>query len=506
MPYAGCRMPYAGCRMPETGRCIVILSEAKDLCATIKKSAEVFMRIVFIFLIGAFILSCKTPHISTTKESEASLEERAQKVFSMISEPMVTCPEKVWPGFSWQENNLQVVLFSTKLQKARLWNHQAREGIEHDYANIPELALKKRWHIYTIGDLPAISFKTDDEHDDFELVDTLIHEAFHGLFQKSNAWKGDAEDADTRRGSFYPLQWEPRYQRYMLWFALNLAIKDPNSESRDKAAAWYSQWRTSFPVEADNIYDRKEGAAQYVGTMAAAIGVLGCSSSVLERQSYLLEQFRMLKIPPKRGLYRLDDESYRLGISSGILLDSIGNTTWKQEVNDGSNSLKVLFREETSSHRPKDDPKIMRAYQYSYQEKNEEIGPLLNPLLSKLTRDRVDFIGLSLNATWDGGYDRKGFYILQEKSDAINMVTTVVVDDGLYLTSEVTGSEVELGEGGVFLIGKTLCGEGYTFVVDNLPAGLAKGQTINLTENSLKIEATVEDVKQYTGGSMVCVK
>lgn len=332
-----------------------------------------------------------------------------QEVADRLSASIRHCPERIWEEDSWTKFD---VLFQSDLTQPMLWS---RENGELKFLEVEEVPRFTRSYLYTFPKIrgrKAVSiFYSSKKHhsmDAIRLFRLVVHEGFHRYGQKG--WKLKI----TARGTPYPIDAHPRYQRKMSYDYLLGYVRDNQMGTLAQSAWWHQIWMTENPTEMKSSMDGLEGTAHFVDHLASIISDLSCQAS--DEQLYQafkdsLETKYRWKLGPSH--FGLDSEGYAFGAVASFLLRFQGiNQDWMAQIKDGLTPNQVLFEtmsRHLNSEELRGNHQVELQYQELAQERNEALTKLFSPVLSNLHDPQYLRVVLPVGSIQ--GYATHGFYI-----------------------------------------------------------------------------------------------
>lgn len=413
----------------------------------------------------------------------------AREIAEQLNEPLVQCPERVWPGLGQSYHNAQILITddSSAEPEAYLWQEQSTEIETLDATQLADVwfagfAFSEYRGRRTLG-FNINDWNTSRSRNPESLRETpiniLYHESFH-LF----ADEGWAVTRSDRYGE-YPLRWQPRYLRAKLMQSLENALLESEGpvEYEDLAAAsyWYERYLAEHSDEAVRITqtDRSEGAAQYAEHFMMAITELGCGASEAELLARAQEHMSSTRYRDNPGA-----ESYVLGALAGALLRERGPEGWEMRVEQGETFQGILLEGIAPESQPEDE-ELRQQIQSGFEDRNQELeGKIAGSL-----------------ARWHGeGYHRLVI-------DNVRSIGSYTKDDHLRLVDEPMLKGITLKHDGDYDHGATIAlNRVDTFEIDGYPCGTGFGRpTLALVPDSditLKTDGTADSsngLVQFSG-------
>lgn len=311
---------------------------------------------------------------------------RLARIASALTESMIRCPDRVWPGYDWRR--LQVVLVESEAHAALLWNDQRKDAGDDEvkltwmpYADLPS-NYKLESGDFEFGQLHGVptlgigAACTDDG-----TIQSAIHEGFH--------FTGDNEFANTQNGSSrgltYPIDYQPRYLRYHVILSLSRALFSGDSKALGAARYWYDQYLKRYPEDSKEhgALDIAEGTAQYVGLVGTALAKVGCKASEAELLSAAKEMCQPDAGEELDWVNPGDAESYQIGVIAGLLLRQRNAPQWQEHIAKGTPPLDLLLKHVKPIHQ-KDDKRLLARVKEFCQQRNDEIGVVVDTFFKQM--------------------------------------------------------------------------------------------------------------------------
>jgi hypothetical protein len=307
---------------------------------------------------------------------------------------MTRCPQRLWPDYSW--SNFQVVFIDKDTGKALLWNDQAKldQGPQPAISEIDsEDDLLKAapssgrfWTRMYRGARTIVMWRyaTDTES---ALIGLTFHEGFHAVGQHS------FQKVRFERGDNYPEDWHPRYIRRKLLESLMYFLLTGEQEQLHASAFWYQRWTRQFPDDVNRVkgVDMIEGTAEFVGEVGAFLAFAGCEATNDSLLGWAKERIRN----PALGLdtISVDDESYDLGVISGIILLERNAPNWQAQVEQGRGIEDILLDGVAPIPQPEDE-ELAQKVKAVYDKRNSANGVGIERFISELNSDSVYVLSL----------------------------------------------------------------------------------------------------------------
>lgn len=416
----------------------------------------------------------------------------ARDIAERLDEPLVQCPERVWPGLGQAYQDAQILITddSGDEPEAYLWQGNDTDIEVLDAAALPEVwfasyAFSEYRGQRTLGfNISAWDHGSRDAPESLRdtPIDSLFHESFH-LFvdDPDNGWTLTRGDRDGE----YPLQWQPRYLRTKLMQSLEKALLESDEvvdhEALAAASYWYERHLSEHADEAVRIAqtDRSEGAAEYADHIMTAIAELGCEASDEDLLARALEFS-----PSTRHRESPSAESYVIGFLAGALMRERGPQGWETRVEQGETFHGILLEGIAPEQQPEDEA-LQQEIQTSLEHRNEELEDQVQPSLDR----------------WHGeGYHRLVI-------DNVRSIGAYNKESSLRLVDEPLLKSITLKHDGNYDHGATIALNGInTFQIDGSPcgAGFASPSLILVPESdtTLKTDGSADSTNglvQFSG-------
>ena len=283
---------------------------------------------------------------STTVDFKLANQKAAESIFDIYS----NCPDRIWNGYNLKDLDILFVdeeqeeLFEVSLAENRVSIRNKSEFnksfLSSSFSFFKQDG-KSFMSINVRSFLAGVDFSKQNTEKVFERAFRLaLHEAFHGTLQTK--W---IKKKRGPRGTFVPIQAEPRLYRSMIYKRLLEAIANDSQESLGKAKYWYNKWKIEFPHEVLSSMDRTEGSARFVDDRAWALWAAGgCSATEASIQKKHAEIIANKNDPSLDGRYfSLDSEAYTLGSAALAAVGIEKNQKIYEEVAQGESPLSAAF-------------------------------------------------------------------------------------------------------------------------------------------------------------------
>jgi len=228
------------------------------------------------------------------------------------------------------------------------------------------------------------------------------------------------------RGYKYPENWEPRYFRQQIIQSLRAELSNDKKRYLVGAMFWKSRLEQLYPddIKRTHRLDIMEGTAQFVGKLGLALATIGCGAT---DQQLLANAASSLAASSD---LELQNESYQLGLLTGILLEKGKVVGWRERVVRGETPLDILLAG-TQAHKARDDSSLKDKVRQYYESKNSEVQTVI--------------------AAYKRDLDSPGFYRLAIPAD---WMIGSFLTDGPFITIDFFGKHLELVSGMTCKFGK----------------------------------------------------
>lgn len=314
------------------------------------------------------LLAFLVPFVAAADEVPQEVKILADK----FNTTMMVCPEKIWPLYNWDQ--LKVVMTYPKQEFSWLWDPSSNSVSRIANSSLPSSAIGSHYDFFDMNGRKSMSLNMQNGNK--EVFQLGVHEFFH--YHGQSNWTRAKNSGG--RGTEYPVSWQPRLYRRMIFDNLKKYLESNNSADLSKAKFWFDRWTNEYPNESRATTDGKEGTAEYVETMAETIEKLGCTASDEALKSSIITQVKSEFGLSVAGQYfELDSEGYQIGGLSALILRFKQNhlNSWTSRMSKGETPLKVLLESEN----PVDDSapqSLVNTFQNSAQRINAEIASLLD--------------------------------------------------------------------------------------------------------------------------------
>lgn len=338
-------------------------------------------------LVCSLAFSCQALAVGPSSAPPALTQITARFKTSMLE-----CPERIWNDFSWQ--GLQVIFVSKNDAQAWLWDASSDAFRQVPVGQLPSSARDALYQFFKFEGKPAMSLSTTSSFP-VDLFELGVHEFFHNQGQAS--WQSPAGAGG--RGTVYPVRWEPRLYRRMIFDHLKAYVGNAQDSELAYAKYWFEKWKTEFPAEALSTADGYEGSADYVEKMAGAIAKHGCSATDSILRQELVAMIANSGHSVSGRAFALDSEGYEIGGLATIALRFRQGDprSWAPRFAQGLTGLEILL--ENISPVPEKAPdEILATFQKAEGQINREYGALLDTDIANWLRK--DHVRVALNFSW----------------------------------------------------------------------------------------------------------
>lgn len=295
-----------------------------------------------------------------------------QKLAERFSAPMRTCPEKIWPNYNWQ--NLNVLFVYPDQINSWLWEASSQQFKSIPTSTLSGSATGGHYDFLEIEGKKTLALNMKFDRPGADIFRLGVHEFFH--FHGQAQWKRHA----SGRGTDYPIQWQPRLYRRMIFDHLKNYNLNLDSQSLAKARYWYGRWSQEFPNELRVATDGYEGSAEFVELMAVAIDEKGCSATqneIQNKMNALVQQNLGQSVSGE--LLDLAKEGYEVGALTFFALaqSETKPENWAQRVAKGDSPLSILF-ESVNPQLDTAPQNLVALFQKTAIQTNQSIGAIVD--------------------------------------------------------------------------------------------------------------------------------
>lgn len=326
--------------------------------------------------INSQIMNLNLPEVTTE-----TVQTQFLKVAKHLTEVMATCPERIWPNYSYKDID---VLLLSEVTEPQLWT--AAKGLQKiDESKVPAEAKNFIYSKLEINGRKVVGIFVDKGSPWIllgnELFQLIVHEGFH--FYAQTDWVR----REGKRGTAYPLHSEPRYQRRMVYEEMFNYSQDPK-KSQDrlgKAVHHHNQWTKGSPDEVLSTTDGYEGTARFVDALANILSERGCQAP--DSELYAIHNGKISfdlgpYLDPRR--LALDSEGYGIGAMTSFILhfENIA-PNWHSLIRQGKTPTEILF-ENVPAVVAADNADLKKQYQEAVDTENSKIKALIQPTIDEL--------------------------------------------------------------------------------------------------------------------------
>jgi hypothetical protein len=353
-------------------------------------------------------------------EPEDKIRESEIYKAAVHMDVLLECPGRLWPVFNWDKR--RVTFEDEKQPDAVVWNFPSRLiGEQHARIRVVPAG--------SVRALKAPAFKFVSEgilvsrppHMSWQqLVDTTIHETFHQTQQKEI--KTIATNKSTRNVT-YPQDWEPRYFRQEIIDSLREELatelfRNVRGVGLAHGAFWKKRLKELYPDDIGETHglDVMEGTADFVGEMGVALATLGCDAS---------DDELIANASTRRPFVNLGkaDESYRLGLYAGLLLEKRKVNGWRERAAKGEAPLDILLAG-TPPQKDEGDAVLKERVKDFYERENATIREVIAGYKGEFVS--TQYFPLAIPVSWEvGSYQTRDPFIQFDLSDGLKNVTMI---------------------------------------------------------------------------------
>lgn len=295
--------------------------------------------------------------------------------------------DKVWPGLDYTNNNLLLFVLGNdgNLVSAWLMNTSGKRRLSpEEYANINYPSMGGFEELKFEGK-DSIMLGVDEESlaapDTFEFI---THELVHLYYQN------DIDKVEGSRTQEYPIKYEPRLYRTMIYRNLSSAvISDDDATSQNyiqKAAYWYNKWKNEYPDEFNSIRstDIFEGHAQYIGILSNFIGKGVTRDDISQR------------VDQNAVLTTLGTDSYGMGFVALTLLDR-ANPDFKNDfLKSGKSPIEFLL-DDVAEIEDTADEKLVDELQQKIASLNDLVKEQIENVITAMDDKNIPYLKINSN-------------------------------------------------------------------------------------------------------------
>lgn len=396
-----------------------------------------------------FFVALTTLFVIFAAHAETSIPKEVQQISDKFNLTMMKCPQKIWSDYNW--SGLKVVLVYPSTEKSWVWNatNNSLETIVN--SSLPTSVLGSTYEFFEIAGQAAMSLNMEEEGEHVELG---IHEFFHNQGQKD--WT--SENLGASRGTEFPLSWQPRFYRRMIFDNLKKYFQLGQPGDLSRAKYWYEKWSTEYPKEVVATADGYEGTSQYVQTVATAIVTKGCEATDAQLKEALLPKVSEFGFTVSGEDLALDSEGYEIGALAALILrfSNANLREWNQKMSKGATPLEVLM----AGVKPTPENSLLAAtFQQAAKNANSEWGEILNPSIANWANK--DFVRVTASYALLQSNLMPSFFA---HSSFLDMLLYPLSEEHHYISSK--GSNFKIKANSVnFDMGISICAGQYPFVL-----------------------------------------
>lgn len=342
--------------------------------------------------------------------ASAAAPAEVAELVEKLRQPTVTCPERIWTDYSWR--GLQFIAVYPSKNSSWAWDVSNNRITEIKNSSLPASVLGSSYDFLEFASKSSASLNMEEEEEEgsghFELI---THEFFHNQGQKN--WQ---QPGGSSRGTTYPLNWKPRYQRRMIYDHLKNYFVTGNKNELAAASFWYNNWKTQYPKEVLITADGYEGSAQYVEVMSSAIAKHGCKATESDLKKAALETVNQsFDFAVSGEILQLDSEGYSIGGLAALVLRFSSEKTlaeWNRELSKGKTALEILL-DDIAPVKQTASKALAQKFYSKAKEQNAKYSKLLDSPIGAWA-DK-SFVRLSLPYEWLLSNLMPQFFAVSEK-------------------------------------------------------------------------------------------
>lgn len=439
------------------------------------------------------LVSILTMPIFATAQTSSVMAELAPK----LDATMRICPQKIWPNYSWKN---QYVIIIENQQQANIWDGATGAVRALDIKEISSSTMAGVYDFPTFNGKESVVGNCIESQkygmDRLSFFGLIIHEGFHHFAQSDWTHEGGS------RGTVFPLKYEPRLYRSLLYSRLKeyFLSSGNKKESLQMAAYWYRQWIASAPEEFKNSMDLPEGTARYAELMAEKVALLGCGVS--DQDLLKAMQSKVSEAPASSvsgQKFALDSEGYDIGSLASLILQLIDhNPNWPALAKQGQSPLVTLLQSQTSVSDIV-PAELRKQFEATGLAENNQVNSLVAQDFTNLfSKDFVRFVPVQKSAP--STYSPDGFFVPASYPNLLLMPLREMSFqyDGMLL--KTSDKKVFMAAGGMLS-----CQNGYQFFTLIPKASLKKqGNIFDVQMPSISGQFRGTEVVDANGFTWIC--
>jgi hypothetical protein len=416
-------------------------------------------------------------------------DARVKEIATAFNVSMKECPDRVWPGHSWDDN--AVVLRTISEDRAWVWTFEGTEEVEPESLPL-ELRDFSFFSTGVLGGKAALGIDLDIADEIGVLYESFathlaIHEGFHFLGGQDDFLATDTGGRDPA----LPIDFEPRFLRERLIDALARG-------AHDEARHWNDRHTTDFEDDADGLrgLDVIEGTAQYVETVGVIIARLGCDATDAEIAAEMQDNIGLFVFDAG---YDAGGESYVLGPLAGVALRARDGQGFEEQAKSAPLHELLLADVAAATVDEAAHADARSAAETTIGEVNTSVTTSLAPTLAAWDDVANVRLGLPTNALV-GSFGYEGGYFLSERADDLHVLINAFAqfspNAGDALLDSVTIVE-----------DFQVCGESVFAVAINPAQATRAGDIATFSGGGVEVNAvSFDEIVDDTGATWWCVR
>lgn len=349
----------------------------------------------------------------------------------------VTCPEKIWTGFSDAQKN-PIVFLNQSEQRAFILKFEDSEVISE--INYQDLPIGVRKSTGTLGEFKLNGRRAtyydpsfDREFDEPEssspfkkLVSlaSLSHEFFH-LDYQHHVWAGSLRELAFSQVREFPIDWRRQYLSYRLMTELKRYFK--TGRGLEAAAYWRLQYQKIMSAEELAVVrrlDRKEGTATYAQILTTLISFEpeGCQISeqkIFEKIALHLDE---LFDPEVHLVTPFATDSYKIASLAGLILRRDQGRSWEELLWDNEISPIDILLNKVPVEIQQDDPALIEKAQSIVAELNQSHQAQVETFVNLASKNDEVFIKIPHRVSRVAGWAFSDIHVKPVSSPEINII------------------------------------------------------------------------------------
>lgn len=418
-----------------------------------------------IFLILSTLNLSSVLYVQNPKPLQGIQKSEVYKAASHL-DVLIDCPDRLWPGFSWQ--NYQVTFEDPQQSDAVRWNSPSPTGGSQDnrISLIPQSSVLALTPGAFILESSGILLSRRPKEAWQELVETAIHETFHRTQKIQNIF----------RDYIYPEDWQPRYLRQEIIRSLHDELTNVGTDGLARSKFWRMRWERLYPddIGRNQGMDFLEGPAKFVGQLGVSLATLGCDASNTRLITNAVARMNLSEN------FERAEESYRLGLLVGLLLERGKVNAWHERVTRGEMPLNILL-ENTQPQKDGGSFSLKRRVKVYYQRKNSEVREIVAGYKHDL--GSTEYVPLAIPAAWlVGSFQSRPLFIKFDFTEGVAALMSV--DTLCQFRKPDASASISIKGENIAQIGMTFGGEETIYYIFSVPANALKGDPSGYSINS----------------------